>query len=493
MSIVVVDPFSTGALVALESHKRGFPVIALWTDEVGDNRGHHPEEVDEVADSLFTAEVVQDAATGLHSLDELAVALRAAAGEQGVMAIICGAESGVKVTDALSEHMGLRGNGTSLPNRRDKRVQCDAVRRAGLRAVREACGTAWAEVAPFVATEPMPVVVKPVESAGSDGVKLCHSAAEAQAHFELLMRSQRRLGPAIGAAVLVQEFLAGEEYVIDHVTRDGVHKTAMVWRYEKRPANGAQFVYYNMEPVAADAPHAAALVAYTRSCLDAIAITNGATHSEVMLTKGGPCLVEVNCRCGGFNGSWLPLATALAGYSQVSMVVDAFVAPASFDALPALPPTPFRAAGCNPFLVSTQAGVVRATPGYAALAALPSCVRVDRAVRVGERVAPTVDLFTQPGQCVLVHDDAAVVAADLAALRLLEAEGKLFAVDADAPSPPPAAVALERPCAPAAESDAPAADDDDGAARPDSAKLGPVAFERVPSVDALTLDAAGAA
>ena len=38
--IVIVDPYSTGALVSLEAFNRGYTVIALWTDEEGGYRGH---------------------------------------------------------------------------------------------------------------------------------------------------------------------------------------------------------------------------------------------------------------------------------------------------------------------------------------------------------------------------------------------------------------------------------------------------------------------
>jgi len=149
------------------------------------------------------------------------------------------------------------------------------------------------------------------------------------------------------------------------------------------------------------------------------------------MTKDGPCLVEVNCRCGGFNGSWVPLAEALTGYSQVSAIVDAFISPDAFAALPALPPAPFKMAGCNPFLVSKQEGIVRATPGFDAIKTLRSFATVDQNVRVGDRQERTIDLFTQPGQCVLIHADADVVDADVAAIRRLEDEGKLFVIDED--------------------------------------------------------------
>lgn len=54
--------------------------------------------------------------------------------------------------------------------------------------------------------EEMPIVLKPVESAGSDGVKLCATLEEAEDHFHRLMNSQRALG-AHGAAVIAQASL----------------------------------------------------------------------------------------------------------------------------------------------------------------------------------------------------------------------------------------------------------------------------------------------
>merc|ERR1712039_64580 len=139
------------------------------------------------------------------------------------------------------------------------------------------------EVSSFVESETLPIVVKPVESCGSDGVKLCKTKSEVKAHFNLLMESQRKVG-AQGAAVLCQEFLKGTEYVVDHVSRDGVHKTVMVWVYDKRPTNGSAFVYYGMLPVDANSAVAKQLIEYTRGVLDALKLNNGPTHGEVMMT-----------------------------------------------------------------------------------------------------------------------------------------------------------------------------------------------------------------
>ena len=135
--------------------------------------------------------------------------------------------------DVLSEYLGLLTNGTQIPNRRDKKLQQELIKKIGLRSVRQAGSDNFSEVEPFLRTEPFPVVLKPVESAGSDGVKLCYTFDEAKEHFDLLMRSQMVNGGGC-PAVLCQEFLKGKEYVIDHVSRDGVHKTMMVWVYDKR-------------------------------------------------------------------------------------------------------------------------------------------------------------------------------------------------------------------------------------------------------------------
>lgn len=40
---MLVDPYSTGLMLAPVIHQRGYEVIALWTSQVGENREHLPE------------------------------------------------------------------------------------------------------------------------------------------------------------------------------------------------------------------------------------------------------------------------------------------------------------------------------------------------------------------------------------------------------------------------------------------------------------------
>ena len=68
----------------------------------------------------------------------------------------------------------------------------------------------------------------------------------------------------------------------------------MIWMYDVQEVNGS-YVCTGQRPVASNTPTAESLVTYTRNCLDALGIRNGASHSEVILTADGPCLVEVRC------------------------------------------------------------------------------------------------------------------------------------------------------------------------------------------------------
>lgn len=278
--VVVVDPYSTGCLVAKEINLRGYPIVALWTKDFSeDMKTHVPQSVGTMN---YLASVDQPNEGGLQATTD---ALKLAIGpDMTLSACLAGGEAGVDLADALSEFLGLLSNGTDIPNRRDKKIQQELVRKMGLRSVRQSGGDKIEQVEDFLRTENYPVVLKPNESAGSDGVKLCNSYDEAVEHFHVLMKSQMVNGGEV-PAVLCQEFLKGKEYVVDHVSRDGIHKTMMVWVYDKRPANGAAFVYYGCSAVPSDSPEAKVLIPYIRGVLDALGIKNGPSHG-----KRGKCI-----------------------------------------------------------------------------------------------------------------------------------------------------------------------------------------------------------
>lgn len=420
-TVVVVDPYSTGCLVVREIIERGYGVIALWTKEFSeDMKTHIPKSCGRIH---YIAEVEEG-----DSLEETAKICRIAAKGADIAAVIVGGEAGVETADALSEFMGLKTNGTQIPNRRDKAVQQELIKKAGLRSIREVCGTTIEEVDDFLKSEQYPIVLKPTESAGSDGVKLCYSYDDAVEHFQLLMSKQLINGGAC-PAVLCQEFLRGKEYIVDTVSCDGHHKVMMCVVYDKRPANGSAFVYFGEIPIEPTCEEAKQIIPYIKKVLDALQFKNGPCHGEVIITETGPCLVEMNCRCDGGNGTWHPLYKAMCGgYSQIEATVDAFFNPERFFELPDEPKTPFSCYGQEVHLVSYQEGTVVATPGLEAIRALPSFCIMEGVPEVGKKMMPSIDLDTCVGGIVLKHEDPEQVERDIAFIRQLENENKIFTV-----------------------------------------------------------------
>ena len=423
--VVIVDPYSTGCLVAQEMSKRGYLIMALWTRGFSeDMKTHVPKSCGGNLD--YFKEIDQ----GDSTLQEVSISIQQTCGEKDYELIAClaGGEAGVDYADALSEYMGLLTNGTKIPNRRDKKVQQELIRQNGLRSVKQAGGSNFEDVKQFLQTESYPLVLKPIESAGSDGVKLCYNYDEAKAHFELLMNSQMVNGGEC-PAVLCQEFLRGKEYVVDQVSRNGVHKTTMVWVYDKRPANGSAFVYFGCVPVDPRSEEGKILIPYVRRVLDCLGVKNGPTHGEVMMTADGPCLIEMNCRAHGGDGAWRPLCRALTGgYSQVEVTADAYLDPDQFDRIPSVP-VPFKASGQEVILVSFSRGKVKATPGYEVMKSLPSFVSLETGVKPGSDVDYTIDLFTGIGSIILMHPDEAVLKRDIEFVRYMETINGIFTLE----------------------------------------------------------------
>merc|ERR1711979_11371 len=418
--IALCDPVSTGGAIAAELSSHGYQMIKVWTSAVTEEFKDH---VPSVAKTMaWLGEITEK-----QTIEETCAEVKALVGERELVGVVVGGETGVILADELSEALGLRTNGTACKGRRNKSEQQKLVKAAGLRSTREASGTVLADVQDFLKAEPMPCIVKPTESCGSDGVKKCRSIEEAEAHFELLMRSQKKAG-AQDCAVICQEFLAGQEYVVDHVSRDGKHKTVMVWVYDKRPTNGGEFVYYNMLPVESSDPVAQKLISYTRGVIDALDIKHGPTHVEVMMTSDGtPCLVEMNCRAHGWDGAWAPLERALIGYSQVEAACDCYFDGRAFDALPDVFP-PFVAGGQMVELVSNFTGLIEGLPGYETIRNLPSFnfMEIGGHIAIGQDLELTIDLFTCAGAVILCHPNKEQVAEDEAIIRQMELDGSLF-------------------------------------------------------------------
>ncbi|MEU0156101.1 ATP-grasp domain-containing protein [Micromonospora fulviviridis] len=340
---------------------------------------------------------------------------------ESVDIVVAGAESGVLLADELSAALGTPGNGMRAPAaRRDKYLMHQAVREAGLASADCFRSSALADIVDWAVDRGRwPVVLKPPSSAGGDNVIVCHSAEEIAKAYDQIVADIDRYGRT-NDVILAQEFLAGVEYYVNSVSRDGVHRVVEVWRYHKRSVSG-RTVYDYEDLLAWEDPTARRIADYAMAVLDALEIRNGAGHTEVMLTERGPVLVECGARLGG--GQMPELLSRCTGTNQVDSLASAIGQPERFTR--ADPSEGYRLTAhlrCVN-LLSHRRGTMPPDEAWEPVCALPSFDSMVLNLPTHAPLARTIDMATCPGTVYLCSTDQERVEADYQRLRQMEIEG----------------------------------------------------------------------
>lgn len=408
---VVVDAYSTGARLAPRFHAAGLDVV-------------HVQSSAQPPDFYLRALKREDfVANVVHAGDLEATAEQVARFDPAF--VVVGSEPGVLVSDALSERLGLPSNGTALsPARRDKHQMAQALRRAGVRAIEELkTGDAEEAVAWALQRGDWPVVVKPVDSAGTDGVALCETPDAVRAAFAETIGKPNALHGS-NEQLLVQELLRGTQLFTDSISWDSVHHVSECWRDNKRRLGDA-FVYDYEELLDPRGEQQDQVIPYVHSVLDALGIKYGPAHTEVMLTDTGPVLVECGARMhGSVRDDVIDRCTP----SHVTVTVDAYLDPASVERRAATGYS-LQAASYCVMLISHQEGRIVAEAGMREVEQLESFAGTISMAQPGDTITPTVDLFSCPGIIYLIHPDRTVLQRDYERIRDIEQTIGMFELD----------------------------------------------------------------
>lgn len=439
--VVVVDPYSTGRFYLYELKDRGFPIVCVRSTRSVDPifarvyDSHREYFIDTLDLEDFEGGVPQLA-------DRIRLAY------EGLAAVIPGSDAGVTLGEQLSEALGMeRTNGTErLLQRTDKASMQDRLRECGLAACEQCKSSdldellAWAR-----ARGEWPLVAKPSGGCGSDGIFFCRGEEDLrQAHGGIVGKVNPKGGT--NDTVALQEFLSGDEYIVDTISKDGRHLCVAIWSQGKRkdlPWNPTGIITtenWLMQPIGEVQD---TLVDYVFKVLDALHYRHGPCHTEVMLTARGPILIEVNCRMHGVQG---PRAIELAtGTNKASHSLDIFVGGGeNFERLYVQGPQRYlypvlkysaQLVLCSPFQGQLQEAVAQAIQELG----LPSVVEVMCRFGRGDAIVRSSDLQTSPGTVLMVNDSEEQLLADIRCLRAAEAAGAgaggIYRV-LDEPAPP---------------------------------------------------------
>jgi biotin carboxylase len=340
---------------------------------------------------------------------------------QKVDHVVAGTEYGVPLGDVLAERLGLPGNSTdTLRARRDKNEMAVLLRTAGLDAIHgDVFSSADAAMRWAKDQKLEKSVVKPLSSAGTDGVHICADVDELRAGCQELLGTTDFFGDR-NDQVLVQELLEGVEFYVNTVSMAGEHKIAEVWRYCKRLGPTSTPIYDYEDAVPVDSAELAKILPYTVQVLDALEIKNGAAHSEVMLTARGPVLVETGARLGGGVLPWV--SDKFSGTSHVRMLADAIQSEQTFLDFP---DREIRWNGHvrNVAMISSRSGMVVSDSWRKQIESLETFVGLHARISTGKPIAQTTDLVSSPGFVYLADTDYGRLSRDYEQIRTWENDG----------------------------------------------------------------------
>lgn len=160
-----------------------------------------------------------------------------------------------------------------------------------------------------------PVIVKPVDRSGSRGINLVYGMEGLEDAVN------KALEESLSRAALVEEYVKGREVSVESISWKGKHYILAVT--DKVTTGAPHFVELaHHQPSSLSAEILVKVRDMTKKALEALGITEGASHTELMIGEdGGIHVIEVGARMGGdFIGSHLvPLST---GYDFLKGVIE---------------------------------------------------------------------------------------------------------------------------------------------------------------------------
>ena len=301
--------------------------------------------------------------------------------------------------------------------RRNKFTMIDMLHQNKVPAAEQIKLSDWETLQEWLRGRQFPIVIKPIDSAGSDGVFVCKDLAQCQHAFAQLKGQKNRMG-LVNQFVLAQEFLRGTEYVVNTVTLDGKPLLTELVEYKKQILDNGSVVYDTDKLLPSDAPVAKELFAYILKVHKALGIVNGPAHAEVMFTATGPKLVEIAARTDGILRPDVSAKTT--GLGQLSAVVLSIIDPKQFFERCDARHYQLKNYAYNVCLISPAHGKFNSTKFREKIMALSSYYDADLDAD-GSEVKETRDVFSQPGTVYLIHPTSQALELDCVAIRRLEA------------------------------------------------------------------------
>ncbi len=233
-----------------------------------------------------------------------------------------------------------------------------------------------------------PVIIKPRDAFSSRGVYRCNDREAIDAFID-----ESRSFSSTGD-IIIEEFLRGEEFSVESLTYNG--ETTVMQFTEKYITPYPRTVELgHLQPAELDLATKMEVSAVVRKALSALGVMNSAAHTEVMVTDGGPVLIEVGARLvGDFIGSYLTTASTGMSMDRAAVEIAMGVAPSHRPS--------FRAFSMIRYLELPEGKVVNEVLPADDIMSLPGVVFAAVFVSPGDEIKPVSHSALRPG-CIIAE------------------------------------------------------------------------------------------
>jgi biotin carboxylase len=278
----------------------------------------------------------------------------------GVSGVVTGWEFFSPTVTQVAAELGLPGHDPARSGAcRNKKLMAQVLSRAGVPVPHTLVLEPEDDAETLVShsTLSYPVVVKPAENAGSLGVSVVGRSADLDAAVRLARSWPTEFphGVPLDPAVLIQEYIGGEEYSVESVVHGGrIHHLTVTQKITTQDAHRAETGH--TVPAGLPSDVRTRILATVSSALAALGLRDGLGHTEVKVPRDGqPRIIELGARPPGDH--IMKLVKLAFGVDEAK----AYLSVAMGDT-PELRPTRARAAAIR-FITSPREGIFRGLTG----------------------------------------------------------------------------------------------------------------------------------
>ena len=262
------------------------------------------------------------------------------------------------------------------------------------------------------------VVLKPIYSAGTVGLRMCKNKEELIQSFEEVLNLPGLYGN-VEESLLIQERINGTEYIVNTVSSNGIHRVTTIWKYNKATTSEGGQVVDTSVTVNELGLGEGELVEYAYDVADAIGIKYGPVHGEYMIDEKGPVLIEVNCRPCGANME-ADFLDKISGQHETDSSLDSYLNPEKFK-MEQGKGYRLNGYGALKLFITPKDLIAKSSPMKYMSNKLKSHYKTSMTQIIGEMVfEKTQHLENASGIVYLAHEDGYQVQKDIEFLRSVE-------------------------------------------------------------------------